>query len=72
MFDAVMSVGFGACAAQASREQPGELTGESHNNGIRTVNFRGTTGSVRFGSSTFRRKGTRADDSRTVRVNGLK
>ena len=62
MFDAVMSVGIGACNAQAAAEGGSVPSGDDHQNEIRGVDFKGATGPVRFGAA-LGRKGTRAEES---------
>ncbi|KAL7566630.1 hypothetical protein ACA910_003465 [Epithemia clementina (nom. ined.)] len=64
MFDAVMSVGFGACISQeTAATDRAAVSGLDHNAGIRKASFQGATGRVRFGADTFDRKGTRAEDT---------
>ena len=48
MYDAVMSIGMGACLAEAGINK--EISGESHQKGIRSSNFIGATGRVRMES----------------------
>jgi hypothetical protein len=53
MYDAVMSIGLGACKATADASNTA-MTGEMHLAGIRSVNFHGPSGNVRFhNSSTY-------------------
>lgn len=47
MYDAVMSIGIGACLAK--REQNGTISGSEHVEGIRSAKFGGATGPVQFG-----------------------
>ena len=54
MYDAVMSIGLGACAAVAAKDNSTmasttTLTGIQHRNGIRSVNFVGASGHIQFG-----------------------
>ena len=49
MYDAVLSIGLGACAAVQSQNDTG-MTGSMHRAGIRAVDFRGASGRIRFGS----------------------
>lgn len=49
MFDAIISIGLGACLAQ--RDENGTVLGEDHVAGIREAVFQGTTGLVRFENS---------------------
>ena len=52
MYDAVMSIGLGACtAASASEENGTAFTGKMHLDGIRAVDFLGASGKIQFGSS---------------------
>jgi len=50
MFDSVIATGIGACLA---RDEHGNVTSESHVQGIRSVNFTGATGPVRFGQGSL-------------------
>ena len=66
MYDAVMSVGLGACAAQAAL--PGAaVTGEAHATGIRSLKFSGASGQVKFGDihGDLQRNGTRMSSTIT-------
>lgn len=47
MYDAVMTVGIGACLAE-QRTNSTAISGDAHLEGIRSVNFSGATGDVRF------------------------
>jgi hypothetical protein len=49
MYDSVIATGMGACLALAEK---GNVTVNSHVRGIRSVNFTGATGSVRFNQNT--------------------
>ena len=49
MFDAVMSIGLGACAATSGRNET-TMTGAMHRDGIRSIDFMGASGQIRFGS----------------------
>jgi len=48
IYDAVMSIGFGACLAE--REGDDSIVGAEHVQGIRQVDFTGATGPIRFAS----------------------
>jgi len=50
LFDAVMTIGIGACTAARQHQQndTGIVTGLEHLNGIRSVDFKGSTGQVKF------------------------
>ncbi|CAB9524353.1 Gamma-aminobutyric acid (GABA) B receptor [Seminavis robusta] len=50
MFDAVISIGMGACKALAQRgTNETTMTGEMHLKGIRSVRFHGASGDINFG-----------------------
>ena len=57
MYDAVMSIGFGACLA--SRRSDGSVDGRDHHNAIRSLRFKGASGNVAFGRDVLERGGTR-------------
>ena len=48
IFDAVMSIGIGACLATANKTDS-LMTGEEHLQGIRSVNVSGASGNIRYG-----------------------
>ena len=56
-YDAVMSVGGGACMAK--KNEDGSIDGVEHHKGIRAFNFLGASGFVTFGRTAFERGGTR-------------
>ena len=58
-YDAVMSVGFGACAAKKQQQSEGWVDGLHHTYGIRDVNFTGWSGRVALGRKALDRGGTR-------------
>lgn len=47
MYDSIMAIGLGAC--QAVKEESSAITGNSHKDAIRKVEFTGATGAVAFG-----------------------
>jgi hypothetical protein len=55
LYDAVMSIGIGACLAQGQTE----LSGASHLAGIRAVNFTGASGQILYGDNPVIAPGTR-------------
>ncbi|KAL7578112.1 hypothetical protein ACA910_012561 [Epithemia clementina (nom. ined.)] len=57
MYDAVMSIGIGACLAQ--RQPDGSVDGIDHHNAIRRAKFYGASGRVQFGRGVLERGGTR-------------
>ena len=48
MYDAVLSIGMGACAAM-NHQNNTAMTGAMHRSGIRSVDFRGASGRIQFG-----------------------
>ena len=50
MYDAVMSIGFGACIAQEKVPQGSIISGERHQSGILEMKFHGASGEVEIGS----------------------
>ena len=67
MYDAVMSIGFGACnaqiMAQGRDEASSAISGLDHHKGIRSADFWGSTGRVQFGAPEYNRYGTRKEDT---------
>lgn len=61
LYDAMMTIGLGACVA--------EQYSSSHLDGIRAVNFTGSTGRVRLGTSLFTPGGRKSSDTRFGIVN---
>lgn len=50
MYDAVMSIALGACKAVSGRNGTA-MTGEMHVAGIRSLDFMGVSGEIKFGNS---------------------
>ena len=51
-YDAVMAIGLGACKAIAQQKnETTAMTGQQHLQGIRSVDFRGISGRVKFGNT---------------------
>mmetsp|Transcript_10403 Transcript_10403/g.28745 ORF Transcript_10403/g.28745 Transcript_10403/m.28745 type:complete len:819 (-) Transcript_10403:813-3269(-) len=63
VYDAVMSMGLGAC--NASFNQSGPVTGESRRNAILGLNFEGATGHVAFDSNAEGKRNTRQVETST-------
>jgi len=62
LYDAVMTIGMGACAAQRQNNI-------SHLNGVRSVDFHGATGRVRLGSGLYGTGGRNSADTKFGVVN---
>jgi hypothetical protein len=67
LYDAVMSIGIGACLAQSQSE----LSGSSHLAGIRAANFTGASGQISFGDNPVIAPGTRRCETVTYGVFNL-
>ena len=61
MFDAVLSIGIGACEATKQNMNSTAMTGMSHLEGIRAAEFHGASGMIKFGAPGS--PGTRAVDT---------
>ena len=63
MYDAVMAIGIGACIAKEKEAGTIGILGKGHLEGIRSVEFAGASGPIRFGGANASFPGSRVGDT---------